>query len=70
MKPKLTKDELIVQARNFCISQTQVVHPELFGVTDGKAVGTFVEHMFQKMLSEVYDYEIGNSAHCRTTSMC
>lgn len=35
---------------------------ELFGVTDGKAVGTFVEHLFQRYLGERYDLAIGNSA--------
>jgi hypothetical protein len=35
---------------------------ELFGVTDGKAVGTFVEHAFQNYLSERYDMTVGSSA--------
>lgn len=62
MKPRLTRDELIAQARNFCINQSAIEHKELFGVTDGKAVGTYVEHMFQKMLSEHYEFQIGSSA--------
>ncbi|MEM8525500.1 MAG: restriction endonuclease [Bacteroidota bacterium] len=34
----------------------------LFGVTDGKAVGTYIEHKFQAHLSEHYIYEKGSSA--------
>lgn len=39
-----------------------VYRQELFGVTDGKAIGTFVEHLFQRFLFEKYDIEVGNSA--------
>ena len=35
---------------------------ELFGVTDGKAVGTLVEHAFQEHLKKQYDLCVGNSA--------
>lgn len=34
----------------------------LFGVTDGKAVGTFVEHQFNEYLAARYHYDSGNSA--------
>ena len=34
---------------------SQENHPELVGVTDGKAVGTYVEHRFQRYLSERYN---------------
>jgi len=36
--------------------------PALFGVTDGKAVGTYFEHKFQAYLHENYEYEEGSSA--------
>ncbi len=36
--------------------------PELFGVTDGKAVGTYIEHLFNKYLQERYFYEMGSAA--------
>ena len=32
---------------NLCQSEN---HSELLGVTDGKAVGTYVEHKFQQLL--------------------
>ena len=35
---------------------------ELFGVTDGKAVGTYLEHKFQASLRERYEFPHGNSA--------
>ena len=34
----------------------------MFAITDGKAVGTFVEHLFQQQLEEQYDLIVGNSA--------
>ena len=34
----------------------------LIGVTDGKAVGTYVEHRFQNYLDEKYSLIIGSSA--------
>ena len=47
MKPILTIDELIQAARRFCEIESRENHIELIGVTDGKAVGTYVEHKFQ-----------------------
>ena len=37
-------------------------HKELFGVTDGKAVGTLIEAAFKLHLSKKYKVEIGNAA--------
>lgn len=62
MKKELTLPALLVEAQQFCIDNSGVFKTELFGVTDGKAVGTFVEHLFQKYLMERYDLTIGNSA--------
>lgn len=62
MKKKLTIDALIAEAEKFCTLNSGVYKTELFGVTDGKAVGTFVEHLFQKHLEEHYDLAVGNSA--------
>lgn len=41
---------------------SQENHSELLGVTDGKAVGTYVEHRFQNYLKERYIVTIGSSA--------
>ncbi len=61
-KPILTIDKLKTEAKAFCISESQINNKELFGVTDGKAVGTYVEHKFQKQLSNTYTVSIGSSA--------
>lgn len=47
MKPQLTVERLVEEARAFCEVQTMINHTELIGVTDGKAVGTYVEHKFK-----------------------
>ncbi|MGH2461705.1 MAG: restriction endonuclease [Chloroflexota bacterium] len=60
MKPSLTRDDLIRLAKDFCREQHH--ERELFGVTDGKAVGTFIEHRFKEALASLYSAEIGNSA--------
>lgn len=60
MKRLVTRSGLIDIARAFC--QDSHIYPELFGVTDGKAVGTFIEHRFQERLAERYTVEVGSSA--------
>ncbi len=62
MKPILTINLLIREAKAFCDFMSGEDHPELLGVTDGKAVGTYVEHRFQHYLSERYVVAIGSSA--------
>lgn len=62
MMKKLNIKALIREAQEFCIIQSKYKHPELYGVTDGKAVGTFIEQKFQKQLGERYNVLIGNSA--------
>lgn len=59
---KLTLKSLAESAKEFCLQETGKYKKELFGVTDGKAVGTFVEHEFQNFLSERFDMDMGNSA--------
>ena len=62
MKPKLTVELLCKEAYKFARSESERNEPSLFGVTDGKAVGTYVEHKFQKRLESKYSYQKGNSA--------
>jgi hypothetical protein len=61
-KPVLTIDLLLDEARLF--SEQESAHPEptIFGVTDGKAIGTYVEHKFQEHLEKRYVHAPGNSA--------
>lgn len=62
MKQILTLDTLIKEAQEFCAAQSTFKHKELFGVTDGKAVGTLIEAAFQQHLNEKYEVTIGNAA--------
>lgn len=62
MKQKLTINILVKEAKAFCKKESKFDNPDLFGITDGKAVGTFIEHKFQDYLSSKYDYIIGSSA--------
>lgn len=62
MKRILDIGTLIEEANNFCIQENNTDYPELLGVTDGKAVGTFVEHKFKEYLSNKYEFTSGNSA--------
>lgn len=62
MKPILTINELIQAARHFCEIECKENHIELIGITDGKAVGTYVEHKFRRFLQSQYRVEVGSSA--------
>ena len=62
MKPSLTIESLVKSAKAFCEMESTANHIELIGVTDGKAVGTYVEHKFQHFLQSQYVVEIGSSA--------
>ena len=60
---KLNTKELIKSAEIFCNQESGKYRKELFGVTDGKAVGTFVEHLFQEYLANHYEMKVGSSAN-------
>ncbi|HEY1940325.1 MAG TPA: restriction endonuclease [Candidatus Angelobacter sp.] len=49
-------------AKDFLLQASRTPVKHLYGVTDGKAVGTHVEHAFHVHLSETYDYVVGSSA--------
>jgi len=62
LRPKLTLDRLRESAAKFAAVESNFENPALFGVTDGKAVGTYLEHKFSDYISEEYEVEIGSSA--------
>lgn len=62
MKKKLTIKTLKKAAQDFCDKESTYSNKDLYGVTDGKAVGTYIEHKFQNYLDENYEYEKGSSA--------
>ena len=55
-------DDLKREAKTFCEFMKKENHSSLIGVTDGKAVGTYVEHRFQNYLSSKYILDVGSSA--------
>jgi len=61
-KTKLTVDLLRKEAKRFSRVESRHDEPSLFGVTDGKAVGTYLEHKFQSYLRLRYTYVEGSSA--------
>ena len=62
MKEILTIEKLIEEAKSFCIIESLSTNHELYGVTDGKAVGILIEHKFQQFLAVKYELTIGSSA--------
>jgi len=62
MKPQLTIELLCTEARTFSIIESSHDEQALYGVSDGKAVGTYFEHKFQEYLQPRYIYERGSSA--------
>ena len=54
---------LIKEAVEFSKLQSKIFHNNLYGITDGKKVGTYLEKLFQKFLEDKYGYlGTGNSA--------
>lgn len=51
MQEKLTINKLKAEAKAFCIAESKIQNKSLFGVTDGKAVGTYFETKFQEQLN-------------------
>jgi hypothetical protein len=62
MPKTLTIELLQKEAARFAKAQSKHGEPSLFGVTDGKAVGTYLEHKFQVELQSRYEYVRGSSA--------
>lgn len=62
MKPLLNLHILIKEAATFSDLESQHDEPMLYGITDGKAVGTYLEQKFVKYLVDRYEFVQGNSA--------
>ncbi len=61
MLPQLSLALLLEEAGVFAERESNHCEPAIFGVTDGKAIGTYLEHKFQDYLSGRYAYERGSS---------
>ena len=59
---KLTIESLKKEARDFAVSESKRFDKNLFGVTDGKAIGTYFEHKFRRHLQSKYEFSAGSSA--------
>lgn len=55
--------DLKLAAHLFAVQTSTGTFPDLYGVTDGKAVGTKIEANFKDYLSLAFDYSRGNAAH-------
>ena len=62
MNQPLTVQLLSQEAGRFSKVESSHSESSLFGVTDGKAIGTYFEHKFRDYLDERYDYDKGSSA--------
>ena len=62
MKIELTVKTLQKEAKKFSEIESSYQETSLYGVTDGKAVGTYFEHKFQLYLHKKYQYIEGSSA--------
>ena len=50
------------EAKIFSELESEYDETSIYGSTDGKAVGTYLEHKFKNFLSQKYDFDSGNSA--------
>lgn len=62
MNPALTLPLLLTEAAAFSEAESQHDEALLYGVTDGKAVGTYIEHKFVNYLKLKYAFAEGSSA--------
>ncbi len=62
MKHNLTVSHLLTEAANFAAQESAHLEPSIYGITDGKAIGTYLEHKFRSYLAENYAFNTGNSA--------
>ncbi len=60
--PDLTLDDLMREARDFATRESTHHDPLLYGVTDGKAIGTYFEHKFRRYLKTRFTFDEGSSA--------
>ncbi|MDT3396409.1 restriction endonuclease [Streptomyces sp. B1866] len=62
MQEPLTLDTLKDAARSFADEQNDLGVPELYGVNDGKTVGTYAESAFNRFIALNYRHQPGNAA--------
>ena len=63
MKPPLTIAALKKEAKAFAAQLSVQQIPELYGINDGKKVGTYVEIRLNEHLADLYSYAQGSAAN-------
>ena len=58
----LTIESLCKEAAIFSDAESRYSEASLYGVTDGKAIGTYLEHKFRAFLRSRYEFEESSSA--------
>ena len=61
-KPDLTIEALKTAAAEFSTLESDHNEPSLYGVDNGKTIGTYVEHKFRLFLLDRFNFTTGNSA--------
>jgi hypothetical protein len=61
-KQDLSIAVLLKEAKAFCHTESMYDNVDLYGITDGKAVGTYIEHKFTEHLLGKYEFIPGSSA--------
>ena len=64
-KPPLTIELLASEAKRFAKQYARISEASLYGVTDGKALGTFIEQRLHAFLAQRYDHQPGSSSRGR-----
>ncbi len=59
---ELTIELLLKEAAAFAERESGCAEPALFGVDNGKAIGTYLEQKFALEVAKLYEHKIGNSA--------
>lgn len=59
----LTVENLYSEAAIFSAAESRHPEPILYGITDGKAIGTYLEQKFKLYLKQRYQFIEGNSAN-------
>ena len=62
MKAELTIADVLNEARKFSKTISQKDHVAIRGVTDGKAIGTYLERQFKEILMNNYAVDAGSSS--------
>ena len=61
-KPALTVQILAAEAKRFALAESSHAEPTLYGMDNGKTIGTYLEHKFRDFLTALYRFDEGNSA--------